>query len=103
MQRFIGEAPEKIIDSSTTLFWLRRDLRLEDNAGLFHALNENSTVLALFIFDTVILERLEDKKDARVEFILQSLLILKAALEKLGTSLFVYHGNPTEFFKRVNP
>ena len=99
----MGEIPEAIIDSSTTLFWFRRDLRLQDNAGLYHALNENPMVLGLFIFDTVILDKLQDETDARVDFILQSLAILKEALEKLGSSLLVYHGDPIEFFKYINP
>ena len=32
-----------------TLFWFRRDLRLEDNAGLYHALKNGAPVLPLFI------------------------------------------------------
>jgi deoxyribodipyrimidine photo-lyase len=51
------------------IFWFRRDLRLEDNAGLYHALKSGKPVLPIFIFDETILERLEDKKDKRVQFI----------------------------------
>ncbi|MFN5005492.1 MAG: deoxyribodipyrimidine photo-lyase, partial [Bacteroidota bacterium] len=43
------------------MFWFRRDLRLQDNAALFHALKENESVLPIFIFDTEILNKLEDK------------------------------------------
>ena len=32
------------------IFWFRRDLRLEDNVGLFHALNSDEDVLPIFIF-----------------------------------------------------
>jgi len=63
------ETAKKYINSNTTLFWFRRDLRLSDNAGLYHALRENEDVLPIFIFDTVILNQLEDKKDKRVAFI----------------------------------
>ncbi len=49
------------------LFWFRRDLRIEDNAGLFHALS-NSSVLPVFVFDQTILNKLP-KNDARVGFI----------------------------------
>ena len=38
---------------SITLFWFRRDLRLEDNTGLFQALNRHKNVQPIFIFDTV--------------------------------------------------
>ena len=33
------------------IFWFRRDLRLEDNTGLFHALNSGEEILPIFIFD----------------------------------------------------
>lgn len=91
------------IDDSTTIFWFRRDLRLDDNAGLYRALKENSSVLPVFIFDTEILNKLEDKADKRVEFIHQSLLQLKVQLETLGSSLLVLHGNPIEIYKKIKP
>jgi len=86
-----------------TIFWFRRDLRLKDNAGLYHALRENPQVQPIFIFDTQILEKLEEKADRRVDFIHQSLQLLKQQLEDLGSSLLVFHGNPPEIFKDINP
>lgn len=83
------------------IFWFRRDLRLEDNAGLFHALKGEHPVLPLFIFDRVILDALSDKKDARVDFIHQSLAKLKAQLEALGSSLLVLYGQPEEVWQQV--
>ena len=91
------------IDQSTTLFWFRRDLRITDNAGLYHALKENKSVLPIFIFDTEILDKLEDKSDARVTFIHQTIIQLKEALEKLGSSLLILHGNPIDIFEKLNP
>lgn len=91
------------VDENTTIFWFRRDLRLEDNAGLYRALKENTSVLPLFIFDTEILDKLEDKADKRVEFIHKSLNQLKQQLEKLGSSLLVIHGNPVEIYKNLRP
>ena len=44
-----------------TLFWFRRDLRLEDNAGFYHALKNHQNVLPLFIFDKTILEKLPEQ------------------------------------------
>lgn len=93
----------KIIDSETTLFWFRRDLRLADNAGLYHALRESKNVLPIFIFDTKILNELDDKADKRVEFIHQALYTLKEQLEEIGSSLLVLHGNPVELFKKITP
>ena len=57
-----------------SVFWFRRDLRLNDNAGLYNALRNNKNVLPLFIFDTDILDSLENKNDKRVQFIHSTLL-----------------------------
>ena len=54
------------------IFWFRRDLRLEDNFGLYEALQENLPVLPIFIFDTEILDKLPED-DARVTFIYNTL------------------------------
>lgn len=77
-----------------SICWLRRDLRLEDNAALYHALKSGNQVLLLFIFDTTILAQLEDKDDARVSFIHQQLTSLNQQLLNHGSSLLVKHGNP---------
>jgi deoxyribodipyrimidine photo-lyase len=89
------------INSETTLFWFRRDLRLADNAGLYQALKNNKDVAVVFIFDTTILTQLEDKHDPRVEFIYQSIKILKEELERIGSSIMVWIGNPVELFKTI--
>ncbi|MBL7857016.1 MAG: deoxyribodipyrimidine photo-lyase [Cyclobacteriaceae bacterium] len=91
------------MDSTTTLFWFRRDLRLEDNAGLYHALRESTQVLPIFIFDTTILGKLDDKADRRVEFIHHSVSVLQQQLEELGSSLLVLHGTPSDLFKTLQP
>jgi deoxyribodipyrimidine photo-lyase len=84
-----------------SIFWHRRDLRVDDNAGLFHALNSAWPVQPIFIFDTEILSKLEDKNDARVNFIHQSLVLLNEEYQKHKGSLKVYYGNPTEVWKKV--
>ncbi|MGM0530334.1 MAG: cryptochrome/photolyase family protein [Bacteroidota bacterium] len=81
-----------------TVFWFRRDLRLDDNCGLYHALKENERVLPLFIFDTDILDSLDHLYDGRVEFIFNRLKQLKTNLEKQGTSLKILHGKPFDQF-----
>ncbi|MES2587423.1 MAG: deoxyribodipyrimidine photo-lyase [Bacteroidota bacterium] len=75
------------------LFWHRRDLRIEDNAGLFHALKNYENVQPIFIFDTEILSKLASN-DQRVIFIHQEVSNLKEAYQKLGTDLLILHGNP---------
>ncbi len=100
---FSPESIKTVISKTTTVFWFRRDLRLEDNAGLYHALKENKEVLPIFIFDTAILEKLEDKADRRVGFIHQALVLLNDYLQKLGSSLLVLHGDPINIFRELNP
>lgn len=87
------------INETTTVFWFRRDLRLKDNAGLYHALKENHNVVPVFIFDTEILDKLEDKSDARVAFILESLKLLQEDIRAHGGSLLVLSGNPVKIFE----
>jgi deoxyribodipyrimidine photo-lyase len=85
-----------------SIFWFRRDLRLHDNAGLYHALKESKTpVLCLFIFDTTILGYLDDKKDARVTFLYDTLTALQQELRNLGSDLVVKHGKPIDVWNEL--
>ncbi|MEP7262936.1 MAG: deoxyribodipyrimidine photo-lyase [Bacteroidota bacterium] len=84
-----------------SVFWFRRDLRLDDNAGLYHALKGKHPVLCLFIFDTDILNKLEDKDDKRVTFIWQQLKIINNELKKYGTTLLVKHGTSSTVWKEL--
>lgn len=84
-----------------TVFWFRRDLRLNDNAGLYHALRSGHPVLPVFIFDEHILSKLENKHDKRVNFIHHTVHQLKAALQKLGSDLRVFCGTPLSVFKKL--
>jgi len=95
------EQLQKHISDEVCIFWFRRDLRCEDNAGLYYALKEQGNVLPLFIFDTRILDALQDKHDRRVEFIQQSLLLLKQELEKHGGTLAVLHGDPVDIYRQL--
>ena len=83
------------------IFWFRRDLRLTDNAGLYHALKSGRPVIPVFIFDKNILDKLEDKADRRVEFIHAALEEMQASLVAIQSSLEVYYGTPAEVFKKL--
>lgn len=83
------------------IFWFRRDLRLEDNAGLYSALKSGVPVLPVFIFDTNILDKLENKTDRRVHFIMDAVNSLNTQLQKSGSSLKVLHGTPQDAFKQL--
>jgi len=90
----------KPLDSA--LVWLRRDLRTEDNAALYHALRSARRVWCGFVFDRAILDALP-RADRRVEFIRDSLVGLDAQLRALaashgieGVALLVRHGQATQ-------
>lgn len=82
------------------IFWFRRDLRLDDNTGFFHALRSGEDVLPIFIFDDTILSQLA-KDDGRVTFIHQQLEKMQTTLQQIGKSLAVFHGQPIEIFKKI--
>ena len=82
------------------IFWFRRDLRVEDNVGFFHALNSIEEVLPIFIFDENILSQLP-KNDARVSFIHEQLEKIQLELNKIGKSLAIFHGRPIEVFSKL--
>lgn len=87
--------------NKVNVFWFRRDLRLEDNTGLYHALNSGLKVIPVFIFDTDILNQLEDRKDKRVDYIHQALQAIHKDLKKYNSGLYVYYGTPIEVFKKI--
>lgn len=84
-----------------SIFWFRRDLRLNDNAGLYHAIKGAHPVLCLFIFDPEILGKLEDKDDARVTFIYQTIQQLSDELEKHHSSLLVKYAKPYQAWTEI--
>ena len=84
---------------SISLFWFRRDLRLEDNVALYHALKDSESVQPIFIFDENILKKLDTPEDARVLFIHQTLKSIKEELKELGSDLLVLYGSPLAIFK----
>ena len=84
-----------------TLFWFRRDLRLEDNAGLLKALKSEAPVVPILIFDPTILSKLEDTKDARVSFLHERLQALKNQLQDLGSDLLVFYDEPLQCMREL--
>lgn len=84
------------------IFWFRRDLRFEDNVGLYHALyqakQKGYKVLPLFIFDKTILDKLEDKNDRRVDFIHRTIMNMQSELVEKGKSIWVENDQPINVF-----
>ncbi len=88
--------------SKISVFWFRRDLRLEDNVGLFQALAKGFPVLPIFIFDETILDQFEEKKGRRVDYIHQALSAMNLELKKSGSKLTSFYGKPLEIFQQLS-
>jgi deoxyribodipyrimidine photo-lyase len=83
------------------IFWFRRDLRIDDNAGLYHALSAGLPVLPVFVFDRLILDKLENKRDKRLSFIHHILAGIKEHFEVAGSDLRVFYGTPLDAFRTL--
>lgn len=82
---------------------MRRDLRCDDHAALYHALRRFERVYCAFVFDTDILNALPTRSDRRVEFIHVSVLELHTRLQQLATrsgaaggGIIVRHGQAVQ-------
>ncbi|MCF8227822.1 MAG: DNA photolyase family protein [Bacteroidales bacterium] len=83
------------------VFWFRRDLRLDDNHGLHEALKADKPVLPLFIFDKIILGKLEEKEDKRLTFIHHFLDRMNVVLDHHGSAVKIMHDEPLQAFKKL--
>ncbi len=82
------------------IFWFRRDLRLNDNTGLYRALSSELPVLPLFIFDNNITDELQHD-DPRISFIYETLSSINKYLNKSGSSLLILKGDPVTIWKKL--
>lgn len=92
---------EAALGTEIAVCWLRRDLRLEENTALYHALKSGRKVLLLFIFDPEILETLSDKRDRRVAFIHRQLQKINEKIGQYGSSLLVLNELPRKAFLKL--
>lgn len=83
------------------IFWFRRDLRYDDNCALFYALKSTENVIPIFIFDTSILEKLEEKKDKRVSFIFDVLQNIQHHFKQYNSGIQTFHDLPINVFKNL--
>lgn len=91
----------KRFGDKVALVWFRRDLRINDNAALGHALATAQRVHCVFVFDTEILDALASREDRRVTFIWDSVRKLREALQGQGGDLVVLHGRAREEVPRL--
>jgi len=83
-----------------SVFWFRRDLRLDDNLGLNAALSSGLKVIPIFIFDTEIINKLE-KNDLRIKMIHAALVKLNDAMLGNRCNVGMYLGNPKAVFESL--
>ena len=88
------------MNDKTVIFWFRRDLRLNDNTGLYHSLKNNSKVLPIFIYDKNTLSKLNGT-DHRLDFIQSSINNINVILNKKNKSLSTFYGKPLEVFSKL--
>ena len=86
---------------TVNICWLRRDLRLDDNAALYYALKAKEPVLLTFIFDKHILGKLENKADDRVNFIHQQLSKINDELTAKGSALLIKYDTPANAWQEI--
>lgn len=83
------------------IFWFRRDLRIQDNCGLYHALQSGKEVVPIFIFDKNILDKIERKNDARVSFLFDTVTALQQELRSFGSDLRIFYDTPENVFREL--
>ncbi len=78
------------------LWWIRRDLRLNDNAALHSALKAGST-LPVFILDPAF----DASSPRRKDFLYEGLSALERELKKRGSYLVIRTGNPADVLRQL--
>lgn len=101
MPKRVRHDRKMVMQQKTTIFWFRRDLRLDDNAGLYHALKSGHPVLCLFIFDPAILNKLDNKHDTRITFIYDTIIELQRELQAHDSSLLVIYDDVEKVWQKV--
>jgi deoxyribodipyrimidine photo-lyase len=78
---------------SKSIMWFRRDLRLDDNPALDHALSESRQILLCYVLDPSILQA-KETGSPRVAFFLSALRHLHEAIRDKGGQLSILEGKP---------
>lgn len=83
-----------------TVFWFRRDLRLDDNHALHEAIKSGNKIIFIFIFDFKLLEKFEEE-DKRIRFIYKSLDRINNELLNIESGIDILYGKPLDVFKNL--
>lgn len=85
----------------TAIVLFRRDLRLHDNNTLNAALGQSERIFPCFILDKILLGKI-GKNLPRVQYLLNALQELDAALRKHGSQLHVLYGDPIDAAQQLH-
>ncbi|XP_028110694.1 (6-4)DNA photolyase isoform X1 [Camellia sinensis] len=93
---------------SNSLIWFRKGLRIHDNPALEYASNGSTYLYPVFVIDPHYMEPDPTAFSPgstrsglnRIRFLLESLVDLDSSLQKLGSRLLVFKGEPSEVLFR---
>ena len=85
--------------SSTGIFWIREDFRIENNPALSFATQNHDNVIALYIYNN---NDFDDKREAQKWWVFKSLETLKKELSDYKINLEIVKGDELEIFSKFN-
>ncbi len=84
-----------------SIFWHRRDLRIEDNIGLFEAAKNSKELVGIYILDPNLLNPNKNTSEAKNWFLGESLLELERNWESRGSRLLILSGDPIKLISKL--
>ena len=85
--------------SSTGIFWIREDFRIENNPALSYATQNHENVIALYIYNN---NDFDKKREAQKWWVSKSLESLEKELSEYKISLEIVKGDEIEIFSKFN-
>ena len=85
--------------SSTGIFWIREDFRIENNPALSFATQNHDNVIALYIYNN---NDFDNKREAQKWWVFKSLETLKKELSDYRINLEIVKGDELEIFSKFN-
>ncbi len=84
------------------IFWHRRDLRMEDNIGLFEACKNSKNLIGVYILDPNLLDLNKTTSEAKNWFLGESLLELQKNWKIRGSRLLILNGDPIQLICKLS-
>ena len=85
--------------SSTGIFWIREDFRIENNPALSFATQNHDNVIALYIYNN---NDFDNKREAQKWWVYKSLETLKKELSDYKINLEIVKGDELKIFSKFN-